>query len=56
MPPGQADPKMSLGDFRNDLLESMVVLADEILQDPRCTKFIFLPQMHVLLWGNRQGV
>jgi 7-carboxy-7-deazaguanine synthase len=42
--------------LRTRLLNEMEVLCEEILGDPRCARFIFLPQVHVLIWGNKQGV
>lgn len=43
-------------DLKLDLLRDAKVMAEEILSNPRCRSMTFLPQWHVLLWGNRQGV
>jgi 7-carboxy-7-deazaguanine synthase len=38
------------------LLERLDALADRALSDPRLGDVRVLPQLHVLLWGNRRGV
>jgi 7-carboxy-7-deazaguanine synthase len=38
------------------LVQNYQVLLEDILQDPRTKDIIVLPQIHVLLWGNRAGV
>lgn len=61
-PPGTEQPDgpcldNAPGDnLRLSLLHQMTILAEELLHDKRCDKLTFLPQMHVLLWGNKQGV
>lgn len=37
------------------LLSNYKVLAEEILNDPRLVEWRFLPQLHVLVWGNEAG-
>lgn len=39
-----------------DLLEHYDLLLQDILNDKRTKDCVVLPQMHVLLWGNKQGV
>jgi 7-carboxy-7-deazaguanine synthase len=61
-PPGVAQPdgpcldNSPTDNLRLSLLNQMAILADELLHDKRCNKLTFLPQMHVLLWGNKAGV
>lgn len=38
------------------LLKDAAIMAEEILSNEHCKNMIFLPQWHVLLWGNKQGV
>ena len=38
-----------------ELLRSYSALAEEILRDPRLANVRFLPQLHVLAWGNETG-
>ncbi len=38
------------------LLSRYKMLIEDFCQDPRLSKWIFLPQLHVLVWGNRAGV
>lgn len=54
----ESNQKQEVLELRQILLDDMTIMAEEILQDKRCAEagFIFLPQMHVLMWGNRQGV
>lgn len=54
-PPG-TEHTLSSDNLRLQLLREMRATTEELLQDPRCAGFIFLPQLHVLLWGNKQGV
>lgn len=41
---------------RQRLLETFSFMAEEVLQDKRLSDAILLPQLHVLAWGNKQGV
>lgn len=43
------------GDLRIMLLERMVSLYQDIKQESILHNCVFLPQMHVLLWGNERG-
>ena len=42
-------------DLTKDLLQSYKILCEEILPDPRTKDFKFLPQLHVLVYGNETG-
>jgi 7-carboxy-7-deazaguanine synthase len=52
---GQGE-EMPLEHLRTNLLESMRLLADDIVRDPRMAEWRLLPQMHVLIWGTKDGV
>jgi 7-carboxy-7-deazaguanine synthase len=43
-------------DGRDDLLARLAWLADAALRRPELGDVRVLPQMHVLLWGNRRGI
>lgn len=43
-------------DGRERLLERLAWLAERVLVDPDFGDVAVLPQLHVLLWGNRRGV
>lgn len=55
-PPGYANNELPLSTMRHNMLSNLAIMVDEVLKDPRCKDFIILPQLHVLLWGNMQGV
>lgn len=40
----------------HELLKHYDIMIEEVLQDKRLRDVVVLPQMHVMLWGNRQGV
>lgn len=42
--------------LQKQLLNDYAVMAEEILQMPELREWIFLPQLHVLAWGNKGGV
>jgi len=44
------------GDDAQSLLERLRWLAERVLADPQLPDVRVLPQLHVLLWGNRRGV
>jgi 7-carboxy-7-deazaguanine synthase len=44
---------LSLSDY---LLGNMTVLLEDYFKDPRLANWKFLPQLHVLLYGNKTGV
>lgn len=46
----------SIGELRGDLLENYKILLEDYLKDPRLAHWKFLPQLHVLVWGNKAGV
>lgn len=52
-PPGKAAEGE---DPRPGVLEALTWLLELSLTDPRAMDVTVLPQMHVLAWGNRQGV
>jgi hypothetical protein len=55
-PPATSDgTREYLKDFEVDLLKRMKVLWEDIQNEPELRDAIFLPQLHVLLWGNEQG-
>lgn len=39
-----------------NLLDKLAWLTDKVLADPEMSSVIPLPQLHVLLWGNKKGV
>jgi len=41
--------------FKGELLDRMALLYEDISKEPILHDTIFLPQMHVLLWGNEKG-
>jgi len=41
--------------LRLKLLDEYAILAEEITSDPRLQGIKFLPQLHVLAWGNERG-
>jgi len=43
-------------EFVEQTLNNYELLAREIWEDPRCSPVRVLPQLHTLLWGNKQGV
>lgn len=43
------------GQLPQQLLQQYRILLDDFLVDPRITDWKFMPQMHVLVWGNDQG-
>jgi len=51
-PPSKVDTDL----LRARLLHSYEEILKEVLYDKRLAKAIILPQMHVLLWGNKKGV
>lgn len=58
---GNADlPKMndqySLAEHRRLLLDEMAQNLEDLLKEPSLSNVRYLPQLHVLLYGNRQGV
>lgn len=60
-PPGldklEGEPgTLSKDDLRINLLNEYVILTEELLQIPQLANVKFLPQLHVLMWGNKQGV
>lgn len=42
-------------DMISELLARYNSLGEDIMQDPRLTNAIFLPQLHVLVWGNARS-
>lgn len=52
-PPGSVIPR---DDLRIQLMNSYEVLCEDMLQDASLRNVKFLPQMHVLVWGNKMGV
>lgn len=46
------NPNTTLEQHKLNLLESYRILIDDVVNDPRCTHFKFLPQLHVLAYGN----
>ena len=45
-----------LSEHRNVLLDTMNDLITQVLERPKLSHTIILPQLHVLLWGNKQLV
>jgi 7-carboxy-7-deazaguanine synthase len=43
-------------ELRSNLLCKYEELSEELLQQPQLADWRFLPQLHVLAWGNKQGV
>lgn len=43
-------------DLQYDLLKQYKILLEDYLKDPRLSLWKFLPQLHVLVWGNKAGV
>ena len=43
-------------DGRESLIQRLGWVAERVLRDPAFTDVAVLPQLHVLLWGNRRGV
>lgn len=43
-------------DTSDSLLSRLGWLTEKVLNDPQMSDVIPLPQLHVLLWGNKQGV
>jgi 7-carboxy-7-deazaguanine synthase len=56
MPPGKLDIEPTLKEFRNQMLDHFERITTGILNDSRFQNVKILPQLHVLVWGNRQGV
>lgn len=55
--PAHRDAKeQTYEEFVFTTLRNYEMLAGEIMQDPRCATVKILPQLHTLIWGNRQGV
>lgn len=54
-PPGR-DAGADINDVRTTVLDHYSLTVEEILQDPFFRRAKVLPQFHVLLWGNKQGV
>lgn len=54
-PPGK-DEHTDKAQLQHGLLQDYEVLVEDLLQMPHLKNIKFLPQMHVLLWGNRQKV
>lgn len=52
-PPGSPDIPSA---FTAALTGKYLSLLEDVQKDPNLCEARFLPQMHVLLWGNRQGV
>ncbi|QQK79263.1 7-carboxy-7-deazaguanine synthase QueE [Salicibibacter cibi] len=42
--------------LRDHLLEKYERLVDKVMDDPELNRVRVLPQIHALLWGNKQGV
>lgn len=55
LPPGQ-DSEVSMNDLRIKLMDDHARLIEDLLNEPALTNVKFLPQIHVLTWGNKQGV
>lgn len=58
--PPTLDSSLALNDVSPDnhvldLLKSYDILAQQIMQDKRLLHAKFLPQLHVLVWGNQKG-
>lgn len=51
--PGDTTP---YADHITRLSADYQLLADKLYQDPVLSKAIFLPQLHVFIWSNKQGV
>jgi len=58
--PGNSDVKAAsvnaLNTVRRSLLNQLEVLTTIVLEDPQMQHAVILPQLHVLLWGNKRGV
>jgi 7-carboxy-7-deazaguanine synthase len=54
-PPGQ-DKDVSTGGLKLQLLDEYRLLTEDLLKEPFLRNVKFLPQIHVLTWGNKQGV
>ena len=50
------DDTTSEGDVSGRLLQKLAWLTDKIIADPEMNDVRVLPQLHVLLWGNKRGV
>ena len=50
------DEDYNLALHRQALLNEMCLNLEDLLKEPSLGNVRFLPQLHVLLWGNRQGV
>lgn len=46
----------ALGNLRETLLKRYENIVEQVLGRPALSDVIVLPQLHVLLWGNKQGV
>lgn len=56
IPPGKDLEQVTTSQVRETVLNAYAITVDEILQDPFFREARILPQFHVLLWGNKQGV
>ena len=52
----QHDGQVTRAEFVEQTLANYEMLAEEIWNDPRCASVRVLPQLHTLVWGNKQGV
>ncbi|MEM4359812.1 MAG: 7-carboxy-7-deazaguanine synthase QueE [Candidatus Bilamarchaeaceae archaeon] len=52
---GNPDPN-GTEDKRSMLLTKLRWLVDTTLKDPEMKRAVILPQLHVLIWGNKRGV
>lgn len=55
-PPGPRSEKVSDGEIRDTLRAQYLMTLEQISNDRYLSKVRFLPQFHVWLWGNKQGV
>lgn len=56
LPGPKQNDREFMDEHRHVLCEDYKQMAEEILSDQRLSRAIFLPQLHVLIWGNKQGV
>lgn len=50
------DDQITRAEFVEQTLNNYELLAKELWEDPRCSSVRVLPQLHTLVWGNKQGV
>lgn len=54
-PPGK-DNDLTKDELRAYLLDEYMLMVEDLLSMPHMSNVKFLPQLHVLTWGNKQGV